>query len=124
MVTDESAKQPALLEDNLKKALTELLILHLFSQKEYYIGELSAMLQVKSGGVLTLVFPYAAIYRLHQAGHITESQKRNAPDHRRRQYYKITEKGRQYLSQLLDIYQRFTNGVSAILQEGEQNHEP
>jgi len=82
------------------------------------------MLQAKSGGVLTLVFPYAAIYRLQQSGYITESQKRNAPDNRRRQYYRITEKGSHYLTELLETYQRFTDGVSAILQDRAQNNEP
>ena len=47
------------LEDNLKKALTELLILFLFGEEEHYIGELSPLLEKRSHGVLSIVFPYA-----------------------------------------------------------------
>lgn len=119
MSPEEVNKQPSLLEENLKKALTELLVLYLLSQKEYYIGELTETLREKSGGVLTIVFPYAAIYRLQQAEYITESKKRNAPDGRRRQYYTITEKGKGHLAQLLEIYGRFSGGVSAVLARGE-----
>lgn len=123
MSPEESNKQPSLLEENLKKALTELLVLFLLSQKEYYIGELTTTLHEKSNGALTIVFPYAAIYRLQQSDYITESKKRNAPDGRRRQYYTITEKGSCYLRQLLEIYRKFSDGVSAVLEKGEDSNE-
>ena len=67
------------LEDNLKKALTELLILFLFSEEEHYIGELSPLLEARSHGVLSIVFPYAAIYRISQAGYLEETKKKTAP---------------------------------------------
>lgn len=111
------------LEDNLKKALTEVLVLHLLSAKDCYIGELTAAIHDKSHGALTIVFPYSAIYRLEQSGYLTESGKRNAPDGRRRQYYRITDTGRAYLGQLKEIYARFSNGVAGILAEGEDSHE-
>lgn len=114
---------PQSLEDNLKKALTEILVLHLLSTKEYYIGELTDAIQEKSHGALTIVFPYSAIYRLQEAGYLTESGKRNAPDGRRRQYYRITDIGRAYLKQLKEIYIRFSTGVAEILREGGDSHE-
>lgn len=113
---------PVSLEDNLKKALTELLILRLLSDREYYVGELTATLTRKSGGVLTVVFPYGAIYRLERMGHIRETEKRNAPDGRRRQYYRITETGSAYLKQLMEIYSRFSEGVAAVLAKGDGEH--
>lgn len=119
----EADKQPSSLEENLKKALTELLVLNLLSQKEYFIGELTATLYEKSGGALSIVFPYGAIYRLQQSDYITETKKRNAPDGRRRQYYRITEKGSVYLKQLLEIYGRFSKGVSAVLERGDVSNE-
>ena len=91
-----ASRRPSGLEENLKKALTELLILFLFHEKEHYIGELSPLLEERSKGALSIVFPYAAIYRLTSAGYLTETKKRNAPDGRLRQYYKITKKGRDY----------------------------
>ena len=108
------------LEENLKKALTELLILQLLSKKESFIGELTAALNEKSSGVLSIVFPYGAIYRLEQGGYIEECGKRNAPDGRRRQYVRITSKGITYLGQLRKIYTRFSGGVAAVLEEGEE----
>ena len=116
--TPEHGRSPDTLEENLKKALTEPLVLFLLSQREYYIGELTAVIQEKSGGALNIVFPYAAIYRMSRGGYITESQKRIAPDGRLRQYYTITEQGRAYLSGLLDTYRRFSRGVSDILSSG------
>lgn len=114
---------PQSLEENLKKALTEILLLHLLSKKDSYIGELTVAIQEKSHGALTIVFPYSAIYRLEQSGYLSESEKRTAPDGRRRQYYRITDKGRAYLKQLKETYARFSKGVAEILAEGVDSHE-
>lgn len=103
------------LEENLKKALTELLVLDLLSRREFYIGELTSTIKEVSGNVLAIVFPYGAIYRLCRRGYIVESQKRNAPDGRLRQFYRITSAGQVYLDQLLDTYWKFNKGVNAIL---------
>lgn len=122
MTTPGSGNIPTSLEDNLKKALTELLILYLLAQREYYIGELADTLQEKSHGALSIVFPYSAIYRLLHGEYIKEYPKHIAPDGRRRQYYGITPTGRAYLNQLLTIYRTFTNGVAAVLEEGEEKN--
>jgi PadR family transcriptional regulator PadR len=115
MNAPQSNKSTISLEDNLKKALTELLVLHLLSQRDYYIGELTTTLNEQSGGALTIVFPYGAIYRLQQSGYIAESQKRTAPDGRRRQYYSITPTGIAYLKQLRTLYGKFIQGVDRVL---------
>lgn len=115
---EHSRQKPLSLEDNLKKALTKLLILHLLEEREYYVGELTATLHEKSGGALSIVFPYAAVYRLQDAGHIVEQPRRIAPDGRRRQYFRITETGIAYLNQLRQIYAAFTAGVARILDIG------
>lgn len=117
MNSPKISKNAISLEDNLKKALTELLVLHLLSQRDYYIGELTTTLNERSGGALTIVFPYGAIYRLQQAEYIAESQKRTAPDGRRRQYYSITPTGITYLKQLQTLYTRFIRGVDEVLKE-------
>lgn len=108
------------LEENLKKALTELLILHLLSQKECYISELTTLISERSHGSLTIVFPYRAIYRLIQSGCIIEIEKRIAPDGRRRQYFRITQSGINYLNHLKTIYAQFSQGVDDVLAEGER----
>lgn len=112
---EQSPPRSSSFEDNLKKALTELLILFLFSEEEHYIGELAPLLHARSHGVLTIVFPYAAIYRLTQADYLTETKKKTAPDGRLRQYYNITKKGRTYLQDLLATYRTFFQGIDDIL---------
>ena len=109
----------ALLEENLKKALTEMILLHLLSQMDSYIGELTDTIQQRSNGALSIVFPYGAIYRLEEAGHIYEVEKRNAPDGRRRQYFRITDSGRTYLAQLMTVYRRFFQAMDSLLAERE-----
>lgn len=111
------------LDENLKKALTEVLVLHVLSVKDCYIGELTSIIFEKSHGALNIVFPYSAIYRLQQSGYLTESEKRLAPDGRRRQYYRITKAGREYMWKLKDIYYKFSQGVADILAEGENYDE-
>ena len=105
------------LEDNLKKALTELLVLRLLSQRDYFIGELSETLKQQSGGVLKLVFPYSAIYRLQQIGYITTGDKRIAADGRKRQFFSISQEGRTHYMELLETYRRFISGVDTVLAE-------
>ena len=109
------------LEENLKKALTELLVLFLLNEKECYIVELTEALRQRSGGALDIVFPYGAIYRLENEGYIQETRKRIAPDGRRRQYVGITELGQAYLSVLLKGYRQFIGGVDAILKGEDSN---
>lgn len=120
----EPEKNPGFaLEENLKKALTELMVLFLLSQKECYIGELTAAIKKRSRDVLTVVFPYGAVYRLEQAGYIRELEKRTAPDGRRRQYLGITEAGKIHLKQLLDTYRRFTQGINDVLEGDDWDEE-
>ena len=107
------------LEENYKKAMAELLLLFLLSEKDCYIGELTATLARRSKNVLSMVFPYAAIYRLEREGYIAEIGKRIAPDGRRRQYLRITDAGRMYLRQLLEAYSRLSQSVANIM-EGEK----
>lgn len=119
MAHSQPNNSPISLEDNLKKALTELLLLHLLSKRDYYIGELTSTLYSASNGALSIVFPYGAIYRLLQSGYVYEVEKRNAPDGRRRQYYRITDSGKTYLNQLMMIYTTFSQGVADVLTKGE-----
>lgn len=62
MSHEQSSSSSVPLEENLKKALTELLILRLLLDRDYYIGELTEMLKVKSNGVLNIVFPHGHIF--------------------------------------------------------------
>ena len=111
--TDPKSRPTSGLEENLKKALTELLILFLFGEGEHYIGELSPLLETRSHGTLSIVFPYAAIYRITAAGYLTVYDK--PFQGRNRRYYAITPAGRAHLQEMLATYHQFFQGVNDIL---------
>lgn len=111
------------MEDNLKKAVTEMLVLVLLREEDMYAAQIAQALEERSGGVLNIVFPYSVLYRLINFGYIVEAYKKVAPDGRRRQYYQITKAGRRYGQELVELYQRFSGGVQQLLeQEGGRSH--
>lgn len=107
---------PLAMEDNLKKAVTEMLVLHLLSLEDMHAPQIIQNLEEYSGKTLSIVFPYAALYRMINAGHIWEAYKKVAPDGRRRQYYQITDAGRAHLAQLVALYRHFIGGVDRVLE--------
>lgn len=111
------------MEDNLKKAVTEMLILSLLSQEDMFAAQIMQSMEEASEGQLSIVFPYAALYRLESKECIEETRKRIAPDGRRRQYYHITDKGLQYLAEQKALYRRFTAAVEVLLRKGEADHD-
>lgn len=110
------------MEDNLKKAVTEMLVLALLARADMYAAQITQELERQSGGALSIVFPYAALYRLIASGYIWEAYKMSAPDGRRRQYYQITDLGRSHLAELTDLYRRFTAGTFLLLNQEEDAH--
>ncbi len=109
------------MEDNLKKAVTEMLVLALLSREDMYAGQITQGLEERSHGALSIQFPYSVLYRLISFGCIVEGYKKIAPDGRRRQYYQITPRGRAYKKQLVALYRRFSGGVELLLEEGDDN---
>jgi len=108
-------------EENLKKALCEMLVLALLCEKEYHIPELAATVLERSGGAISIMCPYVIIYRILDQGYIQELPKRIAPDGRRRQYYCATEEGRKYFQQLCQTYKDFIVGVNQLLESTGTN---
>ncbi len=111
------------MEDNLKKAVTEMLVLALLSREDMYAGQITQALEEQSQGALSIQFPYSVLYRLISFGYIVEAYKKVAPDGRRRQYYQITREGRAYGSQLAELYRRFDRGVELLLQGEDNGHD-
>lgn len=108
------------MEESLKKATTEMMILHILGEEETYIGRAVQEISRRTDGKLSIVFPYAAIYRLLDDGYIEECKKRVAPDGRRRQYLRITEPGKKYLADLEETYHWFIQAVEEVLTKGER----
>lgn len=99
--------------ENLKKGITEMLILAFLNQGEMTINSIVRKLDECSDGKCKITFPYATIYRLLDNALIVESEKRVA-DNRRRRFYQITEKGREYFRQMRSEYLNFISGVDMI----------
>ena len=112
------------MEDNLKKAVTEMLVLALLQEEDMYAAQITQTLEERSGGMLNIVFPYSVLYRLINFGYIVEAYKKIAPDGRRRQYYQITQSGRTYGKELLELYYRFSGGVRQLLDHKAEQAEP
>lgn len=103
------------MEENLKKALSEMLVLALLHERDYYALELSGAIMERSNGAIEITFPYAILYRMIEQQYIQELPKRIAPDGRRRQYFGITETGRDYFQQIWTVYKVFTSGVDQLV---------
>lgn len=122
-MSNPKSGSPSGMEDNLKKAVTEMLVLSLLEREDMHAIQLTQTLERGSGKAFSIVFPYAALYRLISAGYIIEAYKKNAPDGRRRQYFQITDAGRAHAEALRALYRRFTGGVELLLKGGEVHDE-
>ena len=102
------------LTENLKKGLTELLVLSCLNTRPMHIYELLKLLDEKSDSVCKIAYPYAVIYRLQKNNFIADDGKRIS-DNRLRAYYKITDAGKIHLKNMLCEYSEFTHGMQLIL---------
>ena len=110
------------MEDNLKKAVIEMLVMLLLTEQDMHSLQITKTIEERSDNTLSLSFPYALLYRLIECGYIREAYKKNAPDGRRRQYFQITEEGRNHLAELLSIYRRFSGSMDKLLKRGDETH--
>ena len=108
------------LEENLKKAVAEMLVLSLLSREDMHAPQIIRSLEEESGRALTMTSPYMLLYRLIEKEYILEAYKKIAPDGRRRQYYQITEEGGGYLEALKAVYRRVSAGVEQLLERGTE----
>ncbi len=110
------------MEENLKKAVIEMLVMLLLDEQDMYSVQITQALEERSDDTLNLSFPYALLYRLIENGYIREAYKKVAPDGRRRQYYQITEEGQLHLTVLLATYRRFSDNMDRLLERGRDNN--
>ena len=102
------------LTENLKKGLTEFLVLSCLEKRSMSIYEILKFLDEKSNSHCKITFPYALIYRLTGYGFIADDGKRIS-DNRLRAFYRITDEGKVYLEQMRKEYDAFSSGMSALL---------
>lgn len=101
--------------DSLKKATTEMMLLHVLQERPMYTYEIMKKIEEYSDGILAYNTMYIAIYRLKEKGFILESQKTATDSNRTRVYYAITETGIAYLHGLQKQYQQVTAAIHAVM---------
>lgn len=107
--------------------ITELLVLYLLNQKDYYVYEITKTIAELSEGNLLISQNtiYTATYKLENEHKISEYSKLVGKK-RTRVYYHIEQSGRQYLEELITSYQMTIAGISKIMEtqlEGQEYDE-
>ena len=74
-----------------------------------------------SNNVYRMPLIYNLLDKLEADTYITQSRREISDNNRVRVYYKITEKGVQYLNELTDSYVRLSDSVNKILFGEEEN---
>ena len=74
-----------------------------------------------SNNVYKMPLLYNILNKLEADNYIIQSQREISDNNRVRVYYKITEKGVQYLNELTDSYVRLSDSVNKILFGEEEN---
>lgn len=102
--------------ENLKRGVTELVLLSLLAQRDMYGYEMSQELQTRSGGkfILQESSMYPTLYRLEDKGYITVT-KQQVGKRRTRMYYHLEPAGRDYLQSSVTEYLSMQEGIRGIL---------
>ena len=110
---------PANMNTALKKATSELIVLHLLREKPMYTYEMMSAVAQRSGGVIAFNTMYLSIYRLQDRGCIREQGKVVSEDNRTRVYFAITPEGEAYLDRLMEEYRRYIRALDRVLEQEE-----
>ena len=119
----EAGGNPVNMNTALKKATSELIVLHLLREKPMYTYEMMNAVAQRSGGVITFNTMYLSIYRLQDRGCIREQGKVVSEDNRTRVYFAITPEGEAYLDRLMEEYRRYTRALDRVLEQEQQEGE-
>ena len=99
-----------------KKGVLELCVLVMLNNKDRYGYELvqgiSDKFEISEGAV------YPLLRRLTKEEYFT-TYLQESTEGPSRKYYHLTEKGRDYMKQLVSEWQAFSIGVNQIIEEGE-----
>lgn len=103
-------------QDNFKRGTAEMLILHLLQNDDLYGYQITKAFKDKSNGVYIMgeAALYLVLYRLVEAGYITDYEKLVGA-RRKRRYYHLEDSGREYYNQILNEYLTISKAISRIL---------
>ena len=98
-----------------KKGVLELCVLVLLDKKDRYgyelVQQISNRIEISEGAV------YPLLRRLTKEEYFT-TYLQESTEGPPRKYYKLTEKGRDYLQELLTEWNEFSMGVNQLIKEG------
>jgi len=98
-----------------KKGVLELCVLVLLDKQDRYgyelVQKISDQIEISEGSV------YPLLRRLTKEEYFT-TYLQESTEGPPRKYYKLTEKGREYLQTLLKEWQQFRDGVDTLIKEG------
>ncbi|SFL94622.1 PadR family transcriptional regulator, regulatory protein PadR [Gracilibacillus orientalis] len=101
-----------------KKGALELCVLALLNKQDHYgyelVKKISDQIAISEGSV------YPLLRRLKKEEYFTTylQESQEGPS---RKYYQLTDKGKEYLHDLLKEWQYFSEGVNHIIKEGVSN---
>lgn len=113
-----SRAEVEVLNVQFKKGVLELCVLVLLDKQDRYgyelVQKISDQIAISEGSV------YPLLRRLTKEGYFTTYLKESTEGPSRK-YYALTEEGRIYLQELLEDWQKFTEGVNQLIEEGVRN---
>ena len=105
-------------EDSFKRATSPMMTLLLLNEKPMYVYNLSQELEKRSNSTYKMNFLYPVLYRLQEQGYVTEFSQEITESHRTRNYYTITETGKEYMKFMLHRYRELLAAVDVIIENG------
>ncbi len=112
-------------EEYFKRATSPMMTLLLLNEKPMYVYKLSQELEKRSNHTYKMNFLYPVLYRLQEQGYVTEYSQEITENHRTRNYYAITDSGKEYLKVMLKKYRELLQSVDTLIASGtvveEQN---
>ena len=109
------------IEENFKFGLIDIFILKLLSKESMYAYQIKQTIDSMSDNLIEMKEGslYGPFYKLEKKGMIT-SNKVLVGKKRFRVYYEITETGKQFLNEALEVFQIIYKGAKKILLEDDE----
>lgn len=102
-------------EDYFKRATCPMLILMLLDKQPLYVYKLSQELKKRSDNKYTVGYLYPVLYRLQTVGYVKEDSQEISESNRIRNYYSITDSGKEYLKKITEEYRELLKMVDVII---------
>ncbi|GGB52515.1 PadR family transcriptional regulator [Virgibacillus dakarensis] len=103
-----------------KKGILEICVLVLLEKQDCYgyelVQRISDKIEIAEGSM------YPLLRRLTKEGYFT-TYLQESSEGPSRKYYKLTDKGKDYLHEQMQEWKEFSNAVNQLIEEGVQNND-